>query len=192
MSRLLTDRESQRAHNVSARYGTGAALTSGTAAPDNTIGKEGDLYHKIDAAGAVLEEHQMIAGAYVKLGDINPVWTSYTPTIVSTSGAFTTVSATGRYIQIGIYVAVQGNLSITTNGTAAGHIRLSLPITPGVSAGYNCGNAILTPSWKVCSCMTVLVGGGGGGFFAEIALYDGTYPGADNTSINFSVFYETQ
>lgn len=126
--RLKTDRENQRAHVVSARYGTGAALTSGTAAPDNTIGKEGDLYHKVDGDGVLIEEHQMQSGAYVKLGDINPSQNSLSSTVVSEIGTFTTATATTTYRLFGNKMAwVLIGVNITFKGTADGYVKVTIP-----------------------------------------------------------------
>lgn len=69
MSRLLTDRESQRAHVVSAKYGTGAQIYSGTAS-DDTIGKEGDIFHVTSALNQVVQVKQMIGGTWVATGGI--------------------------------------------------------------------------------------------------------------------------
>lgn len=61
-------------------------------------------------------------------------WTSYTPTVGSGSGSFTTVSATGRYKQIGKTVFVMVNITITNAGTAAGYISATLPFTAASNA----------------------------------------------------------
>ena len=68
-------------------------------------------------------------------------WTAYVPTITSGTGAFTTVSATGRYLQIGKTVFVQITITDTTNGTAATSTKATLPVAASgaifVLAGRN-------------------------------------------------------
>jgi hypothetical protein len=61
----------------------------------------------------------------------NTAWTTYTPTLSCGTGSFTSASASGRYKQIGKTVFVQVTLTVTTNGTCAGSMRVSTPITAG-------------------------------------------------------------
>jgi hypothetical protein len=56
-------------------------------------------------------------------------WTTYTPTIASSSGTLTTASAEGRYIRVGKLCTVVAKGTITTNGSGAGVILMSLPFT---------------------------------------------------------------
>lgn len=60
-------------------------------------------------------------------GDTGTSWTVYTPSITSQGGTPTTVSATGRYKQIGKTVFCQILIGITSIGTATGQIFASLP-----------------------------------------------------------------
>lgn len=63
-------------------------------------------------------------------------WTSYTPTITSGTGTFTAVSGTINWIQIGKTVRFRAVVTITTNGTAAGYVKVTMPFTPvAVQAG---------------------------------------------------------
>jgi hypothetical protein len=76
-------------------------------------------------------------------------WTSYTPTIATVSGLFTTASATGRYKQIGKTCIVQVRGVITTVGTGSG-CTITLPFTSanqgqtytGVGRNDNDGNML--------------------------------------------------
>jgi hypothetical protein len=59
---------------------------------------------------------------------------AYTPTVTPTSGAFTTLGAvSARYKQVGKLLYLSVSVAITTNGTAAGGVNISLP--PGFAAG---------------------------------------------------------
>lgn len=112
-------------------------------------------------------------------------WVAYTPTITANAGTFTTVSATGRYLQRGLIVHVHITITITTNGTAATAILATLPITTTANAGGMfigketalTGNAItgiVTPSSTSLAIQT----------------YNGGYPGANGAVITIDGRYE--
>ena len=54
---------------------------------------------------------------------------SFTPTITAGTGAFTTVSATGLYSRVGNIYTYRIVVTITTNGTAASHVKFTTPFT---------------------------------------------------------------
>jgi len=56
-------------------------------------------------------------------------WTSWTPTITAGTGTFITVSASGRYQQIGKTVHFSLKITETSVGTASGSVNFTLPIT---------------------------------------------------------------
>ena len=58
---------------------------------------------------------------------------TWTPTVTSGSGSFTTVSATGTYVKVGKQVAIRTTITITTVGTASGQINFTLPFTSSAS-----------------------------------------------------------
>lgn len=103
-------------------------------------------------------------------GVVFPVAT-YTPTITSSSGALTTVSATGRYTQIGNTYFFYVEITLTTNGTGATALKFTLPV--------NAGTAAVVSGVDITSAVALagdIVAGNGFGAFTK---YDGTYPGAD-------------
>lgn len=55
-------------------------------------------------------------------------WTAWTPTITASTGAFTTVSGSGKYKVIGKTCHFIVNITITTVGTATGTV-FTLPVT---------------------------------------------------------------
>lgn len=74
----------------------------------------------------------------------NNAFAAYTPTITATSGTFTTVSATGAWRELfGKVVFYRATVTITTIGTAAGRMLVSIPsgtvaaIGAGSSGGFN-------------------------------------------------------
>lgn len=112
-------------------------------------------------------------------------WAAYTPTITAGTGSFTTVSAVGRWKQIGKLVFVQATITITTNGTAATSVKATLPATAN-------SNAVLIARETAIS---------GTGCFgqvdsatASVGILTGAsgYPGGNGASIRFSGCYEAQ
>lgn len=64
----------------------------------------------------------------------NNAWSTYTPTATAQTGTPTTVSATGRYKQIGKTVFASVRVTVTTVGTASGYMVVTLPVTGSSSA----------------------------------------------------------
>jgi hypothetical protein len=56
-------------------------------------------------------------------------WTAYTPTVTSSIGTPTTVTASGAYQKIGKTVIVRMLVTVTNAGTAAGNMSVDLPFT---------------------------------------------------------------
>lgn len=110
-------------------------------------------------------------------------WTAYTPTLAAGSGAFTSASAAGKYRQVGKTVHVQIVVSITTNGTAAGSINTSLPVTPNGWATLNGKEG--TVNGKSC--------GGTANSTTDIQIlnYDQTYPGVNGATLIVTGVYES-
>lgn len=73
-------------------------------------------------AGAALTAAQLNANAPQE-------WTAWSPTITAQTGAFTSVSGSGRYARHGDTIVWQASITITTVGTAAGAVILPLPVT---------------------------------------------------------------
>jgi hypothetical protein len=111
-------------------------------------------------------------------------WTAYTPSLTPGTGAFASASATGKFLQLGKTVHFQAVIAITTNGTAATNIAVTLPTTANgdaaavsrqTSAGNNTGSGRISGGTTTCT----------------LRNYDGTYPGADGMGIVVSGVYET-
>lgn len=58
---------------------------------------------------------------------IKPTWTAYTPTITATSGTFTTVTATGKYVVLFGVCHWQAKITVTTKGTGTRPV-ITLPV----------------------------------------------------------------
>jgi hypothetical protein len=114
-------------------------------------------------------------------------WTAYTPTVTSGSGAFTTVSATGAYKQVGKTVFVRIAVTITTNGSATGRVEATLPVAVSVGlgsqalSGFNdtAATVLATAISPTASTTKVLM------FTAA-----GAYPGANATALIAQGVYE--
>ena len=74
--------------------------------------------------------------AWVAVATAGGTWTNYTPTITAESGTPTTVSASGRYIQVGKLVTVTMTVTLTSVGTASGSVLASLPFTAASSRQF--------------------------------------------------------
>lgn len=109
-------------------------------------------------------------------------WRAYTPSVTANSGSFTTVSATGRYKRIGKTVFISVVVTITTNGTAAGNIQVSVPL-PFLST-----TAMLARENAVTGfgCSSV-----GAASTIYVTKYDGSYLGANGYAFSISGSYET-
>lgn len=116
-------------------------------------------------------------------------WTTYTPTITASSGTFTTVSATGRFMVIGKTVHISIVITDTTNGSAAGNLIATLPTSPAlppvltntyVLSGFN-------GSTGTSAVGNVSTNGSG---TVIIFKYDGTFPIGTGQTLWVSGVYE--
>jgi hypothetical protein len=121
--------------------------------------------------------------ASTPFGDVP--WVTYTPTITASSGTFTSVSATGRYLQRGRIVHVEMGITITTNGTAAGAILATLPIANSASVSYVlAGKEFNLTGFMVCGLVSA------SSSTLSIQKYDGTYLGSNGSQFAISGSYE--
>ena len=109
-------------------------------------------------------------------------WTTYTPTVTAASGTFTTVSATGKYLQIGKLIGIQTLVTITTNGTAAGAVVFTLPVTGTGSQFYAAGREIAATGLG----LTCELSGSSG----AIRLTNNNYPGGSGYQLAITGIYE--
>lgn len=115
-------------------------------------------------------------------------WTAYTPTITSQNGTFTgaSITATGRYVQMGKTVTVEADVLLTTLGSGSPTLglRVSLPFT---AAAFN---------YTGSSREILLTGKSGGAFVAANGTFldardaTGTSYIAAGTQVICSVTYE--
>jgi hypothetical protein len=109
-------------------------------------------------------------------------WTSYTPTVTASSGSITSSSATGRYIQIGKFVFAIVSVTITLNGTGAGTLIVSAPVsaTASVATGLYRENAVTGTMGQVITSTAEF----------RINTSGNAYPGGNGYNLLFSIGYE--
>lgn len=106
-------------------------------------------------------------------------WTAYTPTLTSTSGSITSYTSSGRYTKIGKTVVVWISYDITNNGTGAGQIDVSLPVTglgpTGTGSGIRLSDGAMIQGFMP------------GTTVVRLATYSFAYPA---NPIRFTMIYE--
>lgn len=121
-----------------------------------------------------------------------PTWpgaafASYTPTVTATTGTFTTVSATGAWIEHGKFVKFRATITITTIGTAAGRMLVSLPtgtvvaIGAGQSVGLNGGTGQPLMGLPFFDTNTTI---------SVVKTADASFPGTTGQTLYVSGWYE--
>lgn len=116
-----------------------------------------------------------------------PAWTSYTPTVTATVGSITTYSAAGWYSQSGKTVVAQARVTITTVGTAAGTMVVTLPIVAATGTSKEWIGAALEGQTTGASGWASVLSGATA---VNIRSYNfGTFFGSGNQII-FTVVYE--
>lgn len=103
-------------------------------------------------------------------------WLTYTPTISSTTGTITTPGATaGNYKIFGSSATVNHSGAITTNGTGATGVRITLPFTPSTDYSVYSGreNSVTGNMLQARVASNTL----------EYFTYSNTYPGGDGRSV---------
>jgi hypothetical protein len=126
---------------------------------------------------------------------VGTAWTAYTPTITcGSSGPPTAATAGGRYTKTGKTVSVSLTVLITTNGTCASWLYISLPVASGgvvnTIPGYGCtaryNNGPIVPT-----NISAAVGFINPTDTRIIAFkYDGTFPAADGDIYQVACTYE--
>lgn len=138
---------------------------------------------RLDAEfGGIATGLSTVAGRATALEAINTAWATYTPTLGAGSGTFTSAVASGRFKAIGKTVFFEAKVVITTNGTAATFISMTIPATPQANNIY-----VVAGIRDDAASVT----GNIGATTVNIFKYDGTYPGADGRALWVSGVYES-
>lgn len=114
-------------------------------------------------------------------------WTPYTATVTPTSGTITTQSSSSAYLQIGKFVAVRIQTTVSNIGTGAGPISIALPVASNGATGLFCAGRESGVSGKMQA--GVMSNGSSG---MNILNYDNSAPTFSNGVIfNFNCTYES-
>ena len=107
----------------------------------------------------------------------HPYWRTYSTTITSGTGSFTTATATMVYRRwCKQMMEVNGAITITTNGTAASFIRLTIPYTANANSG---GSSMVMGKGTTGTAVTIAGVAAGATSQIDFQDYAGVYPGAD-------------
>lgn len=160
--------------------GNAGNLNSGTLLAARMPALTGDC---TTSAGAVATTCTKINGS-----DLTSSWTTYTPTVTSGSGTPTTVSAAGRWKQMGKIVFAQVTVTITTVGTASGVVFVPLPTNASTSGVYigTCYEFITTGNTGAAAII-----GSSNATRLQTAQYNGTTFWVNGYQVGCSVTYET-
>jgi hypothetical protein len=110
-------------------------------------------------------------------------WTPYSPVVTAATGTLTAYTATGLYNQVGKTVFVEINITITTNGTGAGSIHVTLPFTSN--------GAFLIPGRENATTGKMLQGVTVNAAVDSITNYDNTYPAGNGAVLILTGVYES-
>lgn len=115
---------------------------------------------------------------------VDTPWVDYTPTLTPYAGTFTSATATGRYKQIGKIVFLHVTVNITTNGTAATNVGVSLPITANSTNFTGSGRENLATGKALTGVLSSTTQ-------MWIQNYDNSYPGGNGYRLNVDMVYES-
>lgn len=157
-------------HALSAHASTHGSAGSDpiTIAQSQVTGLTSDLAGKFDTPGA---------------------WTSYTPTVTAASGTFTSVSATAQWTRVGRMIHVNAAIVITTNGTAAGSVRFTLPVLSGTTPTTGSWQGAGREGGVTGSNLSVSVSSSSD--IAVVRLYNNNYPGQNGAVLQVSITYQS-
>jgi hypothetical protein len=109
---------------------------------------------------------------------------SYTPTVTAGSGTFTSVAGAAYYTKVGRKVTLSFHVTITTNGTAASGVAVSLPFTSAASMFF-----VGSGREQAVTGAALAVNISGGSTILGISKYDNSYPGGNGYLLAGTVTY---
>ena len=111
-------------------------------------------------------------------------WTTWTPTISAASGAITSYTIQrSKYVQLGKTIHMNVRFTITNNGTGAGSVGISLPVTALEIGAVGVGRENAATGAMIQGFM-------GSTTLVSLFTSSNSYPGGTNYIINFSMTYE--
>lgn len=124
-------------------------------------------------------------GRYSKNGNISvDDWQSFTPTVTASSGTITTLgTVAAKYKLVKSTVTVDFTVNVTTNGTAAGGMRVTHPVSTPVDNFVGAGKERSVGKGLTVGCT-------GSSTFCTVVQYDGTYPAFNGAVIDGTYSYD--
>lgn len=161
-----------------------AVINSPIRSGDQTI-NNGNLVFGTALKGVNFTANTPLAGATSQLMNWYETG-SWTPTVTAQTGTITTVGATScTYTRVGKLVTVTVNVVITTNGTGATSVNVTLPFSASAHYYYGIGQEIAQTGKRLYSTIT-----SGTNNYMAIVNVDGTYPGLDGSQLTISMTYQ--
>lgn len=108
---------------------------------------------------------------------------TWTPTASAASGTITAYTATGQYTKTGRVVTATFSVSITTNGTAAGALFVTLPFATNASLTYY-GGGRESAAGAMLQLETFA-----GSAACQVVTYNNGYPGSTGNTVKCTVTY---
>ena len=116
-------------------------------------------------------------------------WTSFSPTITSYTGTLTTATAAGKYKRVGKICVARYQWLVTTNGTGATRIVLTLPFTAATMTG-NDGQVGAAREDQVSGKMCMAFQDSGSATTLFVRTYDNLYPAGNGYGGQVQFIYE--
>jgi hypothetical protein len=111
-------------------------------------------------------------------------WSTWSPTVTSQTGTITTVgTVVARYAQAGKNVYFSLSITITTNGTGAGAVLATMPLTAKADSIF-VGREVNSTGKSLTGTLSAA------GSSLQILNYDNTYPAASGYKIDMCGVYE--
>lgn len=125
--------------------------------------------------------------AYVVPGVPQSAWTPYTPIVSAGSGTITAATASGAFIALGKTLCMRASVTITTNGTGANSVSVTLPGTFAASSIF-----ALTGKETGNSFKPIYANTGVGSSTISLYNFDNTYPAASGSTLYVGGCFEVQ
>jgi hypothetical protein len=173
-------------HTTTAEGGAGAADSRGVFYSDavysNVAVRLIGMFTATEAtAGTWVTNPSAVVSGPVDESNFINVWT---PSVTSQAGTFTSVSAVGSFVTTGNKCLCRITITITTNGTAATNIIVTLPFNSLIDSNA-VGNARAGGNGIIISGLVTA----GSANMTAIRDYLGAYPGADGRTLQLTFEY---
>lgn len=159
-----------------------------------TIGTGCDYFtfngvNELSSNGAfVVDNSTSVNGFFTDCPGYASPWRTYTPSVSTGSGSFTSFTATGRWRKENRNVYFELSIAIANAGTAGGSVTASLPVPSTAASGIN----FIFLGREVASTGNLLQGINQSASPANVVIlkYDNTFQGATGNTLAISGMYE--